>query len=86
MRRLDVIGEDRGLAGAAGRQARANLRSSSLTRTTNGADCTSFGVTASPEAATCPVDDACRTVSTFPGKTLPGKNLKVTSTGWPGAI
>ena len=62
----------------------ATSSSSSLTRTTNGADSISFGATATPEVCACPVEIACNTVSTLPVRTTPGSNLKVTSTGWPG--
>ena len=61
----------------------ATSSSSSLTRTMNGADAISFGATATPEVCACPVEIACSTVSTFPVRTTPGSNLKVTSTGWP---
>jgi hypothetical protein len=33
-----------------------------------------------------PAGDACKTASTRPVKILPGRGLKVTSTGWPTSI
>lgn len=69
-----------------GRQAARLSASSSLTRITNGAGSTPLGATARPEAWTCPVAMACSTSTTFPVETLPGMNLKVTSTFCPRSI
>src|SRR5262249_61794683 len=69
----------------AGRLA-ASLASSSLARSMKGAAVTCLGATAPPEVKTWPVAVASSKETTLPVKTWPGKNLKVTSTSWPGSI
>jgi hypothetical protein len=85
VRRLDVLGIDRRIARGSGGEG-GELGVVELDRTTKGAAVTCLAATAVPEVKTWPVAVASSKETTLPVKTWPGKNLKVTSTSWPGSI